>query len=69
VLRKCEPIYDEFAGWDEITRDGWTEIVSKGYTALPENLKKYLEYIELKSKTPVKIISVGPGREDTIMKD
>jgi adenylosuccinate synthase len=69
ILQKIQPIYDDLPGWEEKTRDEWREIATKGYYALPENLKKYLEYIEKDSNTRIKIISIGPGREDTIMKD
>jgi adenylosuccinate synthase len=68
-LEKCEPVYDELPGWEKLSKDQWREIVHKGYDGLPENLKKYLEYMEKNCNTPVKIISVGPGREDTIFKE
>ncbi len=67
ILEKCEPIYDEVAGWEELTKEQWRKIANTGYEALPENLKQYLKYIENDCKTPVKVISIGPGREDTIM--
>lgn len=68
-LKKCEPVYDELPGWEKLSKEEWAEIVEQGYSGLPENLKKYLEYIEKDCNTPVKIISVGPGREDTIFKE
>ena len=69
ILHKSQPIYDDLPGWEEKTIDEWREFAARGYNALPENLKKYLEYIEKDCNTPIKIISIGPGREDTIMKD
>ncbi len=69
ILEMCKPQYHELPGWDELQKEEWREIAKKGYDALPENLKKYLEYIENDCKTPVKIISIGPGREDTIMQN
>jgi adenylosuccinate synthase len=68
-LSKCVPIYDNLPGWKELPNKDWREIAIKGYDALPENLKAYLTYLENDCKTPVKIISIGPGREDTIMCD
>ncbi|MCG2826656.1 MAG: adenylosuccinate synthase, partial [Thermoplasmatales archaeon] len=64
VLKKCTPIYDEMDGWEDIK--DWKEIIKNGYNALPENMKKYLEYISSSSKVPIGIVSVGPGREETI---
>ncbi len=63
ILEKCVPVYEEFDGWEE---KNWKEIVKSGYDALPENMKKYLEYISSSSKVPTGIVSLGPGREETI---
>jgi adenylosuccinate synthase len=62
VLGKCEPIYEELPGW--------TEDISEctSYDALPENAKAYIEKIELLTGIPVKIISVGPKRSQTIIR-
>ena len=55
-----EPVYREFEGWKtDITRIGC-------YDELPENAKFYLKEIEHLSGVPIKIISVGPDREQTI---
>ncbi|MGI6395153.1 MAG: adenylosuccinate synthase [bacterium] len=62
ILENIEPVYVEI--------DGWKEDVSKmrKYEDLPENAKKYIKLIEDILKTPVSIISVGPGREETIIR-
>ena len=39
-LAKCEPIYEEFDGWDEDVAD------ARSYEELPENAKIYLKRIE-----------------------
>ncbi|SEA09742.1 adenylosuccinate synthase [Psychroflexus halocasei] len=56
-----KPIYKEFEGWSEdITK-------VKDYDALPKNLKTYVEFIEKELKTPIKLVSVGPDRKETIL--
>ncbi|MDN6280246.1 MAG: adenylosuccinate synthase [Psychroflexus sp.] len=56
------PIYKEFEGWsEEITK-------VKDYDSLPKNLKTYVEFIESELKTPIKLVSVGPDRTETIMR-
>jgi adenylosuccinate synthase len=67
TLGQCKPIYETLPGWEELPKEKWREIASHGYEALPGNLVNYLKHIEKVCKTPVKIISIGPGREDTIM--
>lgn len=59
-LAKCEPIYEEFDGWDESIAN------ARSYEELPENAKVYLSKIEEFTDTKVSIISVGPRRDQTI---
>ncbi len=56
------PIYTEF--------DGWSEDITniKNDSQLPVNLKKYISFIEKKLEVPIKIISIGPGRDQTIFR-
>jgi len=60
LLSSVTPIYESHPGWEED--------ISKitDYDKLPENAKKYIARIEELSQTPVSIVSVGPGREQTI---
>lgn len=62
TLGKCEPIYEEMPGW--------TEDISQctNFDELPANAKAYIEKIENLTGVPVKIISVGPKRSQTIIR-
>lgn len=60
-LAKCEPVYEEFDGWDESIKDART------YEELPENAKIYLKRIEEFTGVNISIISVGPRRDQTMM--
>ncbi len=61
TLEKCEPSYLDFPGW--------TEDVSgiRSFADLPAKTQSYLRAIEELSEIPLSIISVGPGRDQTIM--
>jgi adenylosuccinate synthase len=59
---QCEPIYEEWAGWQESTV-GITD-----YAKLPEKARAYLARIEELAGVPIDIISTGPDREQTIIK-
>ncbi|GAA5805415.1 Adenylosuccinate synthetase [Helicostylum pulchrum] len=50
--------------------DGWMTDISKitNYKDLPQNAKKYIEFIEKELDVPVEWIGVGPGREAMIHK-
>ena len=63
VMEKCEAIYMEFDGWKEDITACTT------YDSLPENARKYIETIEELSGVPIKIVSVGPKRSQTIIRD
>jgi len=69
IIEKCVPIYKEFKGWDERTREDWSEIAREGYDALPENMKIYIKAIQEELKTDVAMISIGPDRDETIVLD
>lgn len=62
-LQECTPIYETHPGWKQDI-SGMTD-----FNDLPENAKKYLARIEELSKVKIKIVSVGPGREATIIKE
>ena len=63
VLGKCEPIYEEMPGWQEDISQ------CTSYDELPENAQKYIQRIEELMGIPVKIISIGPKRSQTIIRD
>ena len=56
------PIYTEFKGW----KADLTGMSS--YDELPNELKTYIDYIEKEVEVPIKIVSVGPNRMQTIHK-
>lgn len=60
-LRKIKPIYKKFAGW----KGDFSKM--KKYADLPKNLRIYLEFIEKFTGVKIKLISVGPKREQTIL--
>jgi len=61
VLEDCKPVYE--------TVPGWSEDISGARTVndLPQHARDYIKRIEELTETPVHIISVGPGREETII--
>jgi adenylosuccinate synthase len=63
ILENCKPAYETHPGWKEDITD------IRSYDDLPENAKNYIARIEELSNVKVKIVSVGPGREATIIKE
>ena len=57
-----EPVYTEFKGWKcDICK-------VRKYEDFPVEFKQYVEFIERETGCPIKIISVGPDREETIVR-
>ncbi|MGB5164669.1 MAG: adenylosuccinate synthase [Woeseiaceae bacterium] len=59
---ECKPVYEEHEGWQESTV-GITD-----FDQLPEKARNYLMRIENLAGVPVAIISTGPDREQTIIR-
>ena len=53
------PIYERFVG-------GWNATGCTSYEELPENAKKFVEFIEAYVNVPIKFIGVGPSEDETI---
>ena len=62
--RKAKPVYHTLPGWENLSENIW----NKGYDALPQTLKDYINFIEHEVDCPVKIVSVGPQRHETIIR-
>ena len=63
LLEKAKPVYETLPGWKCEIRG------IKKYEDLPENCRKYIEFVEKHIGFPITMISNGPGREDIIYRD
>ncbi len=62
VYAEVTPVYTEFKGW----KKDLTAVKSED--ALPVEFKEYIKYIEDALQVPIKIISLGPDRDQTIVR-
>jgi adenylosuccinate synthase len=60
VLAKCEPVYAEFPGWQKPTGH------CKKWNELPAKARSYLRALDELTAAKLKIVSVGPARDQTI---
>ncbi|MGA8242995.1 MAG: adenylosuccinate synthase [Desulfobacterales bacterium] len=61
VLAECTPLYEILPGWsDDIS-------TIRQFGDLPQTTKTYLKRVEELTETPIQIVSVGPGRDETIV--
>ncbi len=60
LLEKAKPVLETLPGWKCDIRG------IRRYEELPENCRKYIEFIEEKIGFPITMVSNGPGRNDII---
>ncbi|HBA63344.1 MAG TPA: adenylosuccinate synthase [Lachnospiraceae bacterium] len=63
LLEKAKPVIEKLPGWNCDIRG------IKNYEDLPENCRKYIEFVEEKIGYPITMVSNGPGREDIIYRN
>ncbi len=61
-LEKAKPVLEKLPGWKCEIRG------IKKYEDLPENCRKYIEFVEEHIGYPITMVSNGPGRHDIILK-
>ena len=59
-LGRCKPVYQKLPGWKCDIRG------VRSYDELPENCKKYVEFIEAQCGAPIRIVSNGPKRDEVL---
>lgn len=63
VDQKIEPIYKSFKGWKSNLRS------CSSFEDMPQELKAYIKFIEMEMRIPVSVVSVGPDRTQTLIKE
>jgi len=56
----CKPVYKEFKGWETMDQKITT------FTELPKEAQSYLRFIEKETGVHIGLVSIGPGRDETI---
>ncbi len=63
LLEKAKPVIEKLPGWKCEIRG------IKKYEDLPENCRKYIEFVEERIGYPITMVSNGPGRDDIIYRN
>lgn len=61
ALAACEPVYEEWPGWQDST------VGVRSFEELPQAAQNYLERIAELAGAPIDLVSTGPDRQDTIV--
>ena len=63
INANIQPNLKSFDGWPEMTQDD----IENGY--IPENIRNYISFLEKELELPIFIVSMGPDRKETIMRE
>jgi len=66
ILSRCKPTYATLRGWEQIDEQHMTKILRRGNGALPENMRRYIEFIERQTKVPVVLLGLGRRRNEML---
>jgi adenylosuccinate synthase len=60
-VARCEPVYEEFPGWDAST------FGTRSWDALPPGAQQFLRRLAEVAGVPIDLVSTGPERDQTIV--
>ena len=60
AVQECKPVYHSFKGWNDLVQN------PSILTDLPKEAQEYLRFIEHEVQVPIALVSIGPGRKETI---
>ena len=69
IIEECVPEYIEMPGWALKSAEEWSNIAKLGYDALPIETRNYIQKIEDTLGRKIVIVSIGPNRNDTIIRE
>jgi adenylosuccinate synthase len=61
AVARCEPVYQDFAGWSQSTHG------VRAWSDLPVGARSYLNRLSELAEVPIDLISTGPERDQTIV--
>lgn len=68
VLEKCKPVYVELEGWEAFSEEEKLAALKGNFDALPRQLRNYIEFLEKLLACPIKYVSIGAERQETIIR-
>jgi len=59
LLERVKPVYVELDGWSRLSEDEWRRAAERGWDAMPDEAKAYVEFLERELGKPIRLVSVG----------
>ncbi|MCS7136321.1 MAG: adenylosuccinate synthase [Nitrososphaerota archaeon] len=68
VLERCKPVYVEMEGWRDLSKEEKSEALKGNFDVLPKQLRDYVTFLEKLLARPIKYLSIGAERFETIIR-
>lgn len=65
-LQRCEPVYKRLKGWDDLDTPSMERVLTKGFSALPDNMKLFVRLVEKEMGVPVVMLGLGRRRHEIL---
>jgi adenylosuccinate synthase len=65
-LLRCKPVYREFRGFPRLTPEQGQRVARRGFAELPGQAQEYLDFVRKALHVPIRLVGLGPGREETL---
>lgn len=66
ALQECEPVYKMFDGWEDLEGAALDKVLKRGFSALPENMRRYVRFVEKEMGVPVTMLGLGRRRHEIL---
>ncbi|MGD9963200.1 MAG: adenylosuccinate synthetase, partial [Thermoplasmata archaeon] len=66
ALARCEPVYRTLEGWGDLEGAALEKALTKGFSALPQNMRAYVRFVEKEMGVPVAMLGLGRRRSELL---
>ncbi len=66
ALARCRPKYQTLRGWDDIDHAEMDNVLKKGFSELPQNMKRYVQFVQKQMGVPIVLLGLGRRRNEIL---
>lgn len=66
ALQRCEPVYKDLEGWGDLDNAALEKTLKGGFAALPENMRRYVRFVEKEVGVPATMLGLGRRRRELL---
>ena len=66
TLQRCRPVYKDLKGWEDLEGAALDKVLRKGFSALPQEMRAYVRFVEKEMGVPVTMLGLGRRRNEIL---